>query len=112
MCRLRVPGGILSAPQAREVAAAAERCGSGYVDLTTRNNLQIREIPADKGVELLERLADVGILPKGTGADNIRNITASPTAGIDPSELIDTRPIVRRLHHHILNTRDLFGLPR
>lgn len=112
MCRLRIPGGILSSHQARGIADIAEECGGGYVDATTRNNLQIREIPADKGVELIERLADLGIVPKGTGADNIRNITASPTAGIDPDELIDTRGIVRKLHHHILNTRDLFGLPR
>jgi len=112
MCRLRIPGGILSSHQARGIADIAEECGGGYVDTTTRNNLQIREIPASKGVELIERLADLGIIPKGTGADNIRNITASPTAGIDPNELIDTRGIVRRLHHHILNTRDLFGLPR
>ncbi|WP_245216105.1 NirA family protein [Pararoseomonas baculiformis] len=112
MCRLRIPGGILSSHQASGVAAISEECGGGYVDATTRNNLQIREIPAGKGVELVERLADLGIIPKGTGADNIRNITASPTAGIDPNELIDTRAIVRNLHHHILNTRDLFGLPR
>ncbi|TPG57160.1 NirA family protein [Roseomonas nepalensis] len=112
MCRLRLPGGLLSSWQAQGVAEIAEECGGGYVDATTRNNLQIREIPADRGVELLERLADLGIIPKGTGADNIRNITASPTAGIDPGELIDTRAIVRKLHHHILNTRDLFGLPR
>ncbi|MCR0984560.1 NirA family protein [Roseomonas populi] len=112
MCRLRIPGGILPTHQARGIAAIAEECGGGYVDATTRNNLQIREIPANKGVELLERLADLGIIPKGTGADNIRNITASPTSGIDPHELIDTRSIVRKLHHHILNTRDLFGLPR
>ena len=112
MCRLRIPGGILSSHQARGIADIADECGGGHVDATTRNNLQIREIPAAKGVELLERLADIGIIPKGTGADNIRNITASPTAGIDPHELIDTRAIVRKLHHHILNTRDLFGLPR
>ena len=112
MCRLRIAGGILSSWQVRGAADIAEECGGGYVDATTRNNLQIREIPADKGVELLERLADIGIIPKGTGADNIRNITASPTSGIDPLELIDTRDIVRKLHHHILNTRDLFGLPR
>ena len=112
MCRLRIPGGILSSHQARGIAGIAEECGGGYVDATTRNNLQIREIPADRGVELVERLADLGIIPKGTGADNIRNITASPTSGIDPRELIDTRAIVRKLHHHILNTRDLFGLPR
>src|SRR5205807_1882053 len=35
-----------------------------------------------------------------------------PTAGIDPQELIDTRPLSRELHHYILNHRELYGLPR
>ncbi|MEI6162362.1 MAG: NirA family protein, partial [Roseococcus sp.] len=112
MCRLRIPGGIITAHQAREVAAIAEECGGGYIDITTRANLQIRMIPAAKGTEVVMRLGDIGLLPRGAGADNIRNITASPTVGVDPREWVDTRPIVRALHHHILNTRDLFGLPR
>ena len=112
MCRLRIPGGILGAHQAMEVAAIAEECGGGYVDVTTRANLQIRMIPAAKATEVVTRLGDIGLLPRGTGADNIRNITASPTVGIDPQEWVDTRPIVRALAHHILHTRDLFGLPR
>uniref|UniRef100_UPI0022EB4884 NirA family protein n=1 Tax=Falsiroseomonas oryzae TaxID=2766473 RepID=UPI0022EB4884 len=112
MCRLRIPGGILSAHQLDGIAAIAEECAAGHADITTRANLQLREIPAAKGVEVVSRLAELGIIPKGTGADNVRNITASPTAGIDPQELVDTRPLVRALHHHILNTRDLFALPR
>src|SRR5690606_30614589 len=49
---------------------------------------------------------------RGSGADNIRNITASPNSGIDPDELIDVRPYAKGLHHYILNNRDLYGLPR
>jgi len=112
MSRLRIPGGVMTAHQLRGVADIAEELGGGYADVTTRANLQIREIPAANGPELVNRLGDIGLLPRGTGADNIRNITAAPTAGFDAGELIDTRPIVRALHHHILNTRDLFGLPR
>ena len=112
MCRLRIPGGILRADQAREVASIAQECGGGYVDVTTRANLQIRMIPAERAAEVVMRLGEIGLLPRGAGADNVRNITASPTVGIDRNEWVDTRPIVRALHHHILNTRDLFGLPR
>lgn len=112
MCRLRIPGGILSANQLDGIVDIARDCAGPYADITTRANLQLREIPAAKCVEVVARLADLGIIPRGTGADNIRNITGSPTAGIDAQELVDTRPLVRALHHHILNTRDLFGLPR
>lgn len=112
MCRLRIPGGILSAHQAEAVAAMAETLAGGHADVTTRANLQLREIAAAQGPEVVMRLGEIGLLPRGTGADNIRNITASPTAGIDPAALIDVRPTVRALHHHILNSRDLTGLPR
>jgi ferredoxin-nitrite reductase len=57
-------------------------------------------------------LHDLGIINRGSGADNIRNVTASPTAGIDPRELIDTLPLARQMHHYILHHRELYGLPR
>ena len=112
MCRLRIPGGILNAHQFRGVASIAEDLGGGYADITTRANLQVREIGPDKPPEVLMRLADIGLTSRGAGADNIRNITGSPTAGIDPQELIDTRPHARALHHFILHHRELYGLPR
>jgi ferredoxin-nitrite reductase len=112
MCRLRMPGGILNTLQFRGVAALAEELGGGYADVTTRANLQVREIAAAHTPEVLTRLADLGLTSRGSGADNVRNVTGSPTAGIDPQELIDTRPDARRIHHHILNHRELYGLPR
>ena len=112
MCRLRIPNGILSHWQFAAAADLADRYGGGYTHVTTRANLQIREIKAEHGPALIEWLADVGLTPKGSGADNIRNVTGSATAGIDPMEMIDTRPYARQWHHHILNTRTLYGLPR
>ncbi|MGE4043246.1 MAG: NirA family protein [Acetobacteraceae bacterium] len=112
MCRLRIPGGILNAHQMQGIAAIARELGGGYADITTRANLQIREIPAVAAPELLIRLSELGLTSRGSGADNVRNITGSPTAGIDPQELIDTRPHARAIHHFILNHRELYGLPR
>lgn len=112
MCRLRIPNGILKAWQFEGVADLAERFGGGYSHVTTRANLQIREITAENAPLLLEGLADLGLTAKGSGADNIRNVTGSAAAGIDPLELLDTRPHARAWHHHILNDRSLYGLPR
>ncbi len=112
MCRLRMPNGILNAHQFRGIASMSERFGGGYADVTTRANLQVREIKAEDAVAVLTALQDLGLTSRGAGADNIRNITGSPAAGIDPDELIDTRPYAHDLHHYILNHRDLYGLPR
>jgi len=112
MCRLRIPNGILTHWQLAGVADLAEAHGGGYAHVTTRANLQIREVMPEGAVPLIEGLTGLGITTKGTGADNIRNVTGAPTAGIDPQELIDTRPYARAWHYHILNDRSLYGLPR
>src|SRR5947208_11078839 len=112
MLRLRLPGGILSAYQAKGLADIAERFGGGSVDITTRANLQIREIGAAYPLDVLAAIDELGLTSRGAGADNIRNLTGSPLAGIDPQELVDTRPLSRALYHHILNHRELYGLPR
>jgi ferredoxin-nitrite reductase len=112
MCRLRIPGGILNAHQLRGIASIADDLAGGYADITTRANLQLREIAAANAPEILLRLSEIGLTSRGAGADNIRNITGSPTAGIDRQELIDTRSYCRGVHHHILYHRELYGLPR
>ena len=112
MCRLRMPNGILKAAQFAGVADLAERYGGGYAHVTTRANLQIREIEAKNAVNMIEAVQDLGLCSRGSGADNIRNVTGGPTAGIDRQELIDTRPYTREWHFHILNDRSLYGLPR
>ena len=112
MCRLRMPNGILNHWQLAGLAGLAASHGGGYANVTTRANLQIREIPAEKAPALLEAIQDLGLTARGSGADNIRNVTGTPTAGIDPQELIDTRPYAREWHFHVLNSRTLNGLPR
>lgn len=112
MCRMRAPNGVLSAAQMAAVARIAETKGGGYAHVTTRANLQIREIRPEDAPDVVEALADAGVIARGSGADNIRNVTGSATAGIDPRELIDTRRAARDLHFHILNDRSLYGLPR
>jgi ferredoxin-nitrite reductase len=112
MCRLRIPNGALSHWQFAVLADLAENFGGGYLHVTTRANIQIREIEPKDAVKIIEGVQDAGLWSKGSGADNIRNITGTPTAGVDPQELIDTRPFARAMHHHILNDRSLYGLPR
>lgn len=112
MLRLRIPAGEISAHQLRGLAALAEECGNGGADITTRANLQLRELRPRSIVRVLTRIQELGLTSRGAGADNIRNITATPTSGFDRDELIDVRPYAHALHHYILNHRDLYGLPR
>lgn len=112
MLRCRIPAGELTAMQMRGLADIADDYGNGKSAVTTRSNLQIREIAPVNLVNVLTKLQALGLTAKGSGVDNIRNVTASPTAGFDPRELLDTRPFAHALHHYILNHREFYNLPR
>jgi ferredoxin-nitrite reductase len=84
MCRLRIPGGVVKSYQLREIAAIARELTTGYIQITTRNNFQIRLIEPKNCPEVLRRIQGCGLHSKGAGADNIRNITMNPCAGYDP----------------------------
>ncbi len=112
MCRLRIPGGWLTAAQLRELGSIAGDLASGFLQITTRNNIQIRVIPPGNTTELLRRVVGCGLHSRGAGADNVRNLTASPAAGLDPHELIDVKPLVDDLQSVIMNDREFYDLPR
>lgn len=112
MLRLRVPGGVLSTHQLRGLAQLAEDYGSGRADLTTRSNIQIREFQSRDIVRILNHIQTLGLSSRGSGADNIRNITASPITGLDPHELIDVAPLAEAMQAYVTNSPDMFDLPR
>jgi len=112
MLRLRTPGCVLHAHQMRGLARMAEDWGAGEAHITTRGNIQIREFQPKDIVRVLTEVQSLGMSSRGSGADNIRNITATPTSGLDPRELFDVTPLAQALNFYILNSRDLYGLPR
>lgn len=112
MCRIRVPNGILNHWQLAGIADLADAHGGAYSHVTTRAGLQVREINPEHAQPFLDGLTDLGLTAQGAGADNIRNVTGSPAAGIDARELLDTRPLTKAWHNWILNDRSLYGLPR
>jgi ferredoxin-nitrite reductase len=112
MARLRIPGGVVKTYQLRELARIAQELTTGYVQITTRANLQIRLIQPKDAPEFLRRVQSVGLHTRGAGADNIRNLTANPTAGFDPVELMDVMPLLNELAATIINDRSFYDLPR
>lgn len=112
MARLRIPGGQLRTFQLRELANIAKEITTGYVQITTRANLQMRLILPKDTPTFVQRIQHVGLHTRGAGADNIRNLTANPTAGIDPHELIDVMPLCQEMGQIIINDRAFYDLPR
>ena len=117
MLRLRIPGGVLSAKQLRVIGSIVERYGdNGSCDITTRQNLQLRGILLGDLPEILRRLEEAELSTIQSGFDNPRNVTGNPIAGIDPNEIIDTRPYTDKLEKFLTNNRkgnsEYSNLPR
>lgn len=109
LMRVRLPGGRLSTSAARTLAAIADDVGAGPFELTNRANLQLRAIPIDAVPDVRDALVAAGIAPADAGADERRNVLASPTAGVDVDELVDTGPLVSAIADRLAAARH--GVP-
>ncbi|MEM9506395.1 MAG: ferredoxin--nitrite reductase, partial [Cyanobacteria bacterium P01_E01_bin.35] len=104
MLRMRVPNGVLNSEQMRVLASAIERYGEeGTADITTRQNIQLRGIRLEDIPDIFTKFKAVGLTSIQSGMDNVRNLTGSPVAGIDPNELIDTRAMNQKVQDMITN---------
>jgi ferredoxin-nitrite reductase len=117
MLRLRIPNGVLTSAQLRVVASIVERYGdNGSCDITTRQNLQLRGVLLSDLPDILKRLKLAGLSTIQSGFDNPRNVTGNPLAGIDPHEIVDTRPYTQALNDFLTNNAegnsDYSNLPR
>jgi len=113
MVRLRLPNGVITSEQLAVLAEAIDRCGEhGSADLTTRQNIQLRGLLLEDMAPLLVELERVGLTSRQSGHDNPRNITGNPLAGIDPEEIVDTRPLVDAIQATLLGPAGPRNLPR
>ncbi|WP_254552690.1 precorrin-3B synthase [Kitasatospora sp. MMS16-BH015] len=96
LARVRIPGGLLTDRQALVLADAAAELGDGQLETTSRGNVQLRGLAADSGLELGRRLRAAGLLPSDTH-ERVRNIVASPGAGLDGLGFADVQGWVREL---------------
>lgn len=110
LARVRIPGGALTPPQLRALAALAEVCGHGALDITGRANVQVRGLGGRVAERFGQGLRAAGLLPSDAH-DRVRNIVASPLAGIDPDELLDPRPAVAALDAALLADDGMSLLP-
>ncbi len=104
LARLRLTGGELSAHAAHAVARAAERCGTGTIEVTNRANLQLRSIRDDAHAELIAIALDAGLGPASASGDDLRNVMLSPLASDD------TRALAARIVEAMQNDAALHAL--
>jgi precorrin-3B synthase len=109
--RLKPTGGIVPLDLAAAIARWSQDWGNGEIDLTSRANLQLRGL-SDAGLPgLRDAMADWGLLDVNPEAEAVRNVVASPLAGLDPQSVLDIRPIVATLERRLIRDAGLHVLP-
>lgn len=110
LARVRVPGGYLGIAALDALADVAERFGDGSLDITARANVQLRGLREGDLANVAATISAAGLLPS-EAHERVRNIVASPYAGLDPSEAADVRPFVADLDRALCADATLAALP-
>jgi ferredoxin-nitrite reductase len=122
MMRIKVPGGVMTAAQVREVGVAADAYAEGpdespvfgnrYADLTTRQDIQLHWIRIADVPRIWQRFWDVGLTTVQACGDSARNVCACPVSGIDANEVIDALPVAQAISAYFTGNREYANLPR
>jgi ferredoxin-nitrite reductase len=122
MMRIKVPGGVMTAAQVREIGVAADAYGEGpddsavfgnrYADLTTRQDIQIHWIRIADVPRIWQRFWDVGLTTVQACGDSARNVCACPVSGIDAHEVVDALPVAEAISAFFTGNREYANLPR
>jgi ferredoxin-nitrite reductase len=122
MMRIKVPGGVMTAAQVREVGVAADAFAEGpddspvfgnrYADLTTRQDIQLHWIRIADVPRIWQRFWDVGLTTVQACGDSARNVCACPVSGIDAHEVIDALPVAQAISAFFTGNREYANLPR
>jgi precorrin-3B synthase len=109
--RLKLTGGVVPLDLAMKIGGWSRDFGNGEIDLTARANLQIRGVTETTLPGLQNAIAEAGLLDDNPDGEAIRNVIASPLAGLDPVALLDIRPIVAALEARLASDKRLYALP-
>ncbi len=113
MIRVRIPAGQLNIIQAKIIGDVAKSYGDDYIDITTRQQIELRYIKFENLAKVLKELNSVGISTFQTGVDNFRNIVTSSFDGLSEDSFIECKPIIDELQNIFINREDWIGeLPR
>ena len=115
MMRIRMPNGFVRSDQLRTIAELSRRLGNGVLDITTRQQIELRGFILDSIPAIWEKLQGVDLRTLQTGIDNVRNINGCALAGLTPHELFDASPVVHDLDRIIVGSQgnpEFTNLPR
>jgi ferredoxin-nitrite reductase len=122
MMRIKVPGGILKPEQAKVVGRIATdfangpilnpHFGDNFLDLTTRQDVQMHWLKMGDVPEIWRRLEEVGVTTVQACGDSARNVLCCPVSGLGREEAIDAYPVAQAISNYFTGNREYANLPR
>jgi ferredoxin-nitrite reductase len=121
MMRLTNCGGVIEPGQLRAIGEVAREYatgpvenpefGNGYIDLTTRQSIQLHWLKLEDVPEIWEKLEAVGVSSRSAGGDTMRNISGCPVAG-KAQEYVESRELLDEIQTEIRGDDELCNMPR
>lgn len=102
MVRIKLPFGKVTFKQLLRISDISDEYASRNLHLTTRQDIQIHYVSLDRTPELWSKLEQDDITLREACGNTVRNVTASPTAGIDPLEPFDVSPYAQATFEYFL----------
>ena len=102
MVRIKLPFGKITFKQMLRIADISDEYASHNLHLTTRQDIQIHYVSLDRTPQLWAELEKDDITLREACGNTVRNVTASPTAGIDPLEPFDVSPYAHATFEYFL----------
>jgi sulfite reductase beta subunit-like hemoprotein/nitrite reductase/ring-hydroxylating ferredoxin subunit len=102
MIRVRIPGGVLLADQARGLARLARAYGNDWAHLTTRQNLELHWVEDRKVPEVIDKVSRLGLTTRSACGHTMRNVMCSEEAGVSLDEPFDCLPDARAVSDAIV----------
>jgi ferredoxin-nitrite reductase len=122
MMRIKIPGGVLTPEQTRVVGKIAAdfargpvpnpHFGNNFLDLTTRQDVQMHWIKMENVPEIWRRLEETGITTVQACGDSARNVLCCPVSGLGHNEAIDAYPVAQAISAYFTGNREYANLPR
>jgi ferredoxin-nitrite reductase len=122
MMRVKVPGGVLTPEQTKVIGKIAvdfangpipnPHFGNNFLDLTTRQDVQMHWLKMGDIPEIWRRLEEAGITTVQACGDSARNVLCCPVSGLDHEEVIDAYPVAQAISDYFTGNREYANLPR
>ena len=122
MMRVKIPGGVLTPQQTEVIGKIAvdfangpipnPHFGNNFLDITTRQDVQMHWLKMGDIPEIWRRLEESGITTVQACGDSARNVLCCPVSGLDHEEVIDAYPIAQKISDFFTGNREYANLPR